>query len=211
MIRKKQFYPLQCLVLCLVWLSGGAVSEAYAQNDWTLAKDKDGVKVYTRKLENSDLKASKAVVFIHSDIKKVFDMLTDADHHNQWMDRVKASRLLKKISDNEFYVYYEAEAPWPVNNRDVVARFRIEKAEDGKVKIVSVGEPTYLPPKDGVVRVPDTQSVWELIQVDENLVEVTFISHVDPGGSVPEWISNLTVTDNPLNTLKNLKLLLEKK
>ncbi len=185
--------------------------QSHAQEGWTLEKDKNGVKVYTRKSEKSNVKASKAVVFINSDIKQVFDMLTDAEHHNQWMDRVKTSRLLKKISDNEFYVYYEAEAPWPVSNRDVNARFKIEKTDDGKVKMVAVGDPTYLPKKEGLVRVPESESTWELIPIGNDLVEVTFITQMHPGGAVPEWVANLTSTDNPFNTLKNLKLLLEKK
>jgi len=83
----------------------------FAQDGWQLERDKNGVKVYTRKTQTSNMKDSRAIAVVNSDTREVLNLLLDFENHWKWMDRIKISRTLKKISDNEFYVYYEALAP----------------------------------------------------------------------------------------------------
>ena len=181
-----------------------------AQDGWKLERNKNGIKVYTRPTNSSKLKDSRAVAIINADTKEVLNLLIDFENHWKWMDRIKISRLVKKISDSEFYVYYEAVAPWPVSNRDIIARYKVIMSNDGKIILESNGDPDFLPAKEGLVRIPNSVSRWEIIPKGDKMVEVIFTNHSDPGGSVPEWLTNLAATDNPFNTLKNMKLHLEK-
>lgn len=182
----------------------------FAQNGWQLERDKHGIKVYTRKAQASNMKDSRAIAIVNSDSKEVLSMLTDFENHWKWMDRIKISRTLKKISDNEFYVYYEAIAPWPVSNRDIVTKYKIRMSPDGKVTLDAIAEPHYIPEKNGIVRIPESVSSWEIIPMEDNKVQIVFTSHSDPGGNIPDWLANATATDNPFNTLLKLKEQVEK-
>ncbi|MDZ4846276.1 MAG: START domain-containing protein [Chitinophagales bacterium] len=182
----------------------------FAQDGWQLERDKNGVKVYTRKTQTSNMKDSRAIAVVNSDTREVLNLLLDFENHWKWMDRIKISRTLKKISDNEFYVYYEALAPWPVSNRDVVTKYKVKLSPDGKVMLEAIGEPNYIPAKDGIVRIPESISSWEIIPLENNKVQIIFTSHSDPGGSIPDWLANTTATDNPFNKLLKLKEQVEK-
>jgi hypothetical protein len=126
------------------------------------------------------------------------------------MDRIRASRLLKKASDNEFYVYYEVTAPWPVTDRDLAILYKVAKMPNGGYKMDAMAKPDYVPPKEGMVRIPESISTWEFIPKGNNKVEVIFTNHSDPGGTIPDWVVNMAATDNPFNTLSNLRKKLER-
>lgn len=181
-----------------------------AQDGWHLERDKNGVKVYTRKAQSSNMKDSRAIAVVKSDTKEVLNLLLDFENHWRWMDRIKISRTLKKISDDEFYVYYEALAPWPVSNRDIITRYKIRLLPDGKIILEAIAQPEYIPKKEGIVRIPESVSSWEIIPLEDNRVQIIFTNHSDPGGSIPDWLANVTATDNPFNTLLKLKEQVEK-
>ena len=46
-------------------------STIFAQGNWKLEKDKDGIKVWTRKQANSNLKEYKGVMVIQSNMDKL--------------------------------------------------------------------------------------------------------------------------------------------
>ncbi|PJF37669.1 MAG: hypothetical protein CUN55_20900, partial [Phototrophicales bacterium] len=110
-------YCMLIIVCATMWSQN-----TFAQ-DWQLARDKKGIKVYTRKDAKSSIKDSKAVMIVKSNPRKALRLMLAADNHYKWMDRVVVSRTLKRLSDTEFYAYYEAGAPWPVSNRDVISHY----------------------------------------------------------------------------------------
>ncbi len=178
-------------------------------DDWKLQRDNNGIKVYTKRAIKSSLKDSKASVIVNASAKDAIELFLDFEKHDDWMDRIRASRLLKKASDHEFYVYYEVTAPWPVTNRDLAVVYKVIKIQNGGYRMNVIAQPDYVPPQQGMVRIPEAISSWEFIPKGDNKVEVIFTNHSDPGGTVPEWMVNMAATDNPYNTLSNLRKKLE--
>ncbi len=177
-----------------------------ADEAWTLAKDADGIRVYTRSVANSHLREFKAEVEIPTNLERVMQVLKDANSFRRWMPDVVRSDLLFS-SDKEQYHYVENAAPWPVSNRDGVYHYTFPRAEDADpaVTIVRVeAAPDYSPRRDGRVRISKCDGYWR-IAPKGNVVEVTYQIHADPGGSIPSWLANATVVDTPFNTLKNLR------
>ena len=54
-------------------------------------------------------------------------------------------------------------------------------------------------------RVPLLKSTWTLIPLKEGKVDITYHLRVDPGGIIPAWLVNLTLTIGPYNTMLRLK------
>ncbi len=86
----------------ILFLSTFFATTLFSQDGWHLERDKNGVKVYTKKTLTSNMKDSRAIAVVNSDTKEVLNMLLDFENHWKWMDRIKISRTLKKISENEF-------------------------------------------------------------------------------------------------------------
>lgn len=197
--------------LCLGGLLIATSIGLSAQEDWKLAKDKQGIKVYTRKSPRTNLKDSRSEVVINTPIGDVYNMMMDFEKHKEWMAKVGESKIIQKVSDTEFYVYYIGVAPWPVSNRDIIAHYTIKREKKGKIRFEVIGEADYIPRKKDLIRVPKTESWWEFIPQDDGSVKVEYYTSSDPGGSIPQWLANTAAEDTPYNTLKKMKEMLEKK
>lgn len=181
----------------------------FGQADWNLAKDKNGVKVYTRKLPNAKLKDYKAIMEVTGTVNQVIDILLDFDNYTTWFANTASCSLLEKRSETELYQYFEAKAPWPVDNRDVITQFIVEKIDSG-IRLNQKGIPDFIPKKEGIVRIPSFKGFWEVTDIDGGKVKIIQQAASDPGGSIPAWLANTAVVDTPYESFKNLKTALEK-
>lgn len=198
----------QRYLLSIIVLAGLLTSQAtFAQDDWSLAKDAEGIKVYVRNVDGSPLREFRGEVRIKATPDDVVKVLRDANAFRQWMPDVAASELLK-ATDTEQYHYLENKAPWPVSNRDGVYHFTYAKAGDGAVTVRVEAVPDYLPQREGKVRIPQAKGQWKLVP-DADGVNVTYQMHASPGGAIPNWLANQTVVDTPYGTLKALRSYLQ--
>lgn len=189
---------------CAAMLGGLLMGQpSFAQGDWSLAKDAEGIKVYVRNVANSPLREFKGEVQLKTTPESVVRVLRDADAFRKWMPDVAASELLK-ATDTEQFHYLENKAPWPVSNRDGIYHFTYSQAGDGTVTIRVEAVPDYMPLRDGKVRIPQANGQWKLVPVAEG-VNVTYQMHASTGGSIPNWLANRTVVDTPYGTLKALR------
>jgi len=176
----------------------------FAQEDWKLAKDRRGVKVYTKREGSMKLKKSKTIATVTASVDEVYKWLTDIENHKEWMDKVATSEVLAKPSENEVIAYYVAKAPWPASDRDIVVRYTLSKGTNTK-KVISVKEETgFKPEVDGLVRVPMTNSQWVVSDIGDGKVKIIYETISDPGGNVPDWMANTAAEDNPFNTVSAL-------
>jgi len=176
----------------------------FAQTEWNLAKNKNNIKVYTRKLPNAKLKDYKAVMELNATVNQVIDVILDFENYKNWFASTATCYLLEKRGENELYQYYEAKAPWPVDNRDVITQFIIEKIDNG-IRLNQKGIPDFIPKKDGIVRIPNFEGYWEVTDIGAGKVKVVQFAASNPGGSIPAWLANTAVVDTPFESFSNLK------
>ncbi|HEB62475.1 MAG TPA: hypothetical protein ENI82_04905 [Bacteroidetes bacterium] len=173
-------------------------------NIWQLKRNTGGIKVYTKKVNNSDILVFKAVTIINAGFSKVASVIQDTKYCKQWMDRVKTIKILKKINNNNYYTYIETFVPWPFSNRDIILLYNVIKTDKSIIiKLTSI--PDYIPNKPGIVRMKEGTGYWKISKINyhKSLVEYSFFS--DPGGNLPNWLTNTFIEDVPFNTLKNLR------
>jgi len=177
--------------------------------DWQLKKDKEGIKIYTGALPNSNIRAIKAEFELTTSLSRLVVVLQDAKSHEQWVYRAKTSYLVKKINDNEQIYYSEWDMPWPMMNRDVVVDIKIAQDPDTKVLAISADAiPGYVPEQSHIIRVSFSKASWTAAPIGNNKVRIEYIAQADPGGSIPAWIVNLFCDKGPYETFKKLDKLL---
>lgn len=179
----------------------------YADNpaEFTLEKDKNGVKVYTRKIEGSSLKEFKGVTAIKTSLTSLVALMDDTDALPRWLHNCGAARLVENINFAERITYTTVKAPWPVSDRDTVTYSKI--VQDPKTKVVTIylkGMPEKYPRQSGKVRVPSLKGFWQFIPSKGGYVTVIYQLHSEPGGALPDALANSTVTDIPYYTLLNM-------
>lgn len=180
-------------------------TDAFAQS-WNLAKDKNGIKVYTRKMSGNTLKDFKGKVSIKASADKVAALLKDIDNYESWMPGCSDSRILKQ-EGNTFYQYFVQDAPWPVSDRDCVTKCVVSKNGDGSYQfdIVQANNFKGAPTSKSNVRIPSINSYWKITPTGTDACQVEYFANSDPGGSLPDWLVNSAVVDQPFDTLTNLR------
>lgn len=176
--------------------------------EWQLSKDANGVQVYTRRVAGSSIKEFKGVMRAYASVAEAVSMIKDANSHSSWMHNTSGSYVVKKISENDIYTYSVNEAPWPVDNRDNVVHM-VFRNEKNSVTVDMTAEPDFIPTKSSTVRVRKLKGYWKVEDIGSGKVEITQQVLADPGGSLPAWLVNSAVVDNPYYTLLNMKKLLE--
>jgi hypothetical protein len=181
------------------------------QAQWSLVKDKDGIKVYTSDTGTSSIKSVKTVATVKGTCQKLIALFRDIEKQTQWVYAAKQAILIKKVADNELLYYVETALPWPTKNRDAAVRMIIEENPAGdKVKISTIGEPSAIPLKNGKVRVAQFKGIWEAEAREDGNIHIEYRLDLDPGGNLPAGVVNLFVAKGPYESFVNLSRLLAK-
>jgi hypothetical protein len=200
---------MKTIVFFITFLS---ITTAFTQDNWELAKDKDGIKVWTRKRDNSKLKEYKGVMVVQTSVEKLLAVFKNIKYHEKFFYKCKQGSvsLVKKNNDNEFYTYMVFEAPI-VKNRDAVTHFLFNKPNtDGSVVLSLEAMPNLVPYKPDCVRVPEMKGYWKFTPKSDSTVEVIHQAYSSPGPGLPESLANLASVDAPYSMLVSLKNLIKK-
>ena len=181
-------------------------SNLYSQNTWKQIGDKHGVKVYSRKQDNSKFDELKAITYAETNVSALVALLIDVENYPDWIYASKKAYLIKFYEDNEFSYYHHSEAPWPASDRDYVARTRISQSTYTKtVYTKSRSVSGLVSEKKDIIRVTDFEASWEFKPVDNGRVKITYKIQIDTGGNVPAWLINHAAEIAPINSLSNMR------
>lgn len=194
-------------LISLLFLTGTAA----ASTEWSLARDRDGIKVWTRDIPGYPIRAFKAVMVVQSSLAGLVNLVMDTDNASHWVYRTDRIELLKRDEANaSFVIRAETDFPWPLNDRDVIVAGRLEQDEKtGTVVIQSHSTPEGAYPVDPkFVRMPDMEGTWIFRPLGAEKIEVTMMGRADPGGNIPAGIVNLIIHETPYRTLQGMRRML---
>jgi len=182
------------------------VIPVFAQDDWKLQKNKNGIQVYSAEVPDSKIRAIKVVATYDASPEKIADIVMDINTATEWVSHLKSCYLIKRVSPNELYYYAEVKLPWPAANRDFVAHLtRNENLQNKTITIDGPAVAGLFPEKKGIVRINNSFGRWIITPIDSNQVRVEYALHVDPAGSLPSWLVNMFSGETPLQIFENLR------
>lgn len=198
--QKSRFITISLVILfCLFYCSAGA-------QGWEFVKERNGIKVFTRKEPNTSLKSFKGIMDVHSTMDRVKKLIGNV-HNTEWWDKnVKDIRVLYYEENKHFKYYLRYDVPWPLADRDLCVDACVkEDPVTGIREINAKPLPNLVPEQEGVVRITNYWQKWVIQPMDNGIIRITLEGSVDPGGSVPTWLINLVITDTPLNVMGGIK------
>ena len=188
-------------VLCtLVWAS------PQARADWRPVLAKEGIEVSQQPVEGRKVPMFRAVGTVAADPDRVLEVLQDVDQHTRWMPELTESRVVRQTED-EIWVYRLQNAPWPVSDRDMVVRSRIQVIDPGKDFRIDFDAVTLdeVPPSRGVIRVSHLHGHYRVQSIAPGRSRGEYEVDVDLGGSLPDWLASQVGRDNPIDTMLGLR------
>jgi hypothetical protein len=195
------------LTIIFVMLRGSLAAQA-----WEFIKEKDGIKIYTRKEAGNSLKSFKGVADIHASKEKVYNLVGNVKNLDWWDKNLREIKVLyyEKEKRSQYYLVYDS--PWPVTDRDICSEAVINTdSVTGIRTIYAKPLSAVIPEKPGLVRIKHYWQRWTLVPGGKNVVHVELEGYVDPAGAVPDWIYNMVITDTPLKIIRGIKQRLEKR
>jgi hypothetical protein len=199
-------YRFPLLFLLFLLLSASAFSQS-----WVFIKEKDGIKIYTRKEAGNSIKSFKGVTDIHASIEKVNNLIGNVKNLDWWDKNLKEIKVIYYEKDKRSQYYLVYDSPWPVTDRDLCVDATITTDPVTGIRtIVSVPLKGVIPERHDLVRITEYRQTWTIEPMEKDLVHVVLEGHVDPAGSVPDWIYNMVITETPLKIIRGIKNRLEK-
>ena len=183
-----------------------AILPLSAQENCSLKKDSEGVKVYLCENEQRAFKTIIVELEVPATLSQYAAKVLDVENYFRWQDRIKDQKIVKQVSNTELYYHSEVNVPWPAADRDYIFHLNMQQDPESKVISMTLTEmPDFLPRKEGVVRVPYAKSLLTLTPISATRVSVRYVLDVDPGGEIPAWLVNMFAANTPWNTYVNFR------
>lgn len=175
-------------------------------DEWLLEREKKGIKVFTKKSRWGKLRDSKAEMLLpNAKIDELVKFICDFDNYPNWVPRCREAKVLARISGDEFIAYMIFKSPWPVADRDCVVRVKVTRdPATGTVNIHETSEPKYINHRSNVVRIEQMYSNWRIVPQAGGLM-VTNEYSTNPGGTIPDWLTNTQSVDNPYDIFTTIQ------
>ena len=185
-------------------------SPAFAEDAWRLEKMSHGIKVYSRAVADSPIRAVRGVVKINAALDDALSLLQNIDARLSWDEMCVETYLVDTPAPGIEKIYLHHDLPWPVKDRDMILQteWKIDTNTGvahmyGKAVISGVSE--Y---RDRV-RVVNAENQWIITPLADGGLELQAVMHADPAGPIPAWVLNWLSVDAPITTLQKIKMILE--
>jgi len=138
----------------------------------------------------------------------LINTLENIGDYNSWVYSNKKSTILKMITQQNIIYYTQSHLPWPIRDRDLVVELNITATPD-VLNVQAKSLPDYLPKDANYIRVPYSLATWKVTQAPDNKLKVDYTFSIDPGGNIPTWLVNATLTIGPYNSFAKLREILK--
>ncbi|WP_183575217.1 START domain-containing protein [Mucilaginibacter sp. X5P1] len=187
------------------------LTAASAQDKWELRRNEDGITIYSRQSPDGKLVELRLLCQLDATPGELIKQLMDIDSYSSWVYSNKKSGIIKRVNDHDIIYFTEAHLPWPIQDRDLVVELNIEPTTSPNAQQIILVKSIngILPPKKHFIRIPYSVVTWRITPVPGNKINVDYTFSLDPGGSIPRWLINLTLTTGPYKSFVKLRELLK--
>ncbi len=194
----KAFIPLFFLIFVLI--SSTTLAQEY---EWEFKKETHGIKVYTRDIADSNLKALKIIMEVDISVNAIMGLLMDTKSYPEWVYKCSKAGPVAVNSVLNTVDYYQIDFPWPFSDRDLYTNTITSiDSETGVITSTSTGIADYGPERPGFVRVPTHFNQWIITPVSPEKTHLKYFLSSTPGGSIPDWLVNLAADQGPIKSMQ---------
>lgn len=188
------------------FLFSNASAELVSQDDrWESALNKDGVIIYTRDYEGSDVKAFKAETTLNAPINNVMSVMANPHSCTEWVHGCTISYGFDEADFNKRYAYSVNDLPWPVKDRDYVLEINTSSLPgSSQIMMEMHAVKGRKPVDDDYVRTTVAQTIYIFTPTEDNKTHMLWLQHTEPAGVLPSWLVNNLLVDIPFKSIKAL-------
>ena len=188
------------------------ISSSLEGQSWDFIKEKDGIKIYTRKEAGKSIKSYRGVTDINAPAEKIFALIEDINNTDWWDKNLTQIKVLLYEKDKKAQYYLVYDLPWPVIDRDLCVDVTITiDPVTGERRITAVSIDGVIPESNNMVRIKNYRQTWTIMPAGKEMTRVILEGFVDPAGGIPDLISNMLIIDSPFKAISGVKERMGKK
>ena len=185
-------------------------------NEWRLVKESKDIKVYTREVEGSNFLEFRGETVVEGTVAALVAILYDTQNCPAWLHECSFGMTLEEVSFEENYIFEIYDLTFPVSDRGVILHSKLFwEGDSASLKIQEIQSFCEQTASSrcqkvkslDVTPIKHSRGVYTFKTLDENITEIIWQQHVEPGGSIPTWLVNAMVVDLPYETLLKLQTL----
>jgi hypothetical protein len=174
---------------------------------WEKFDEDDGIAVFRREVPGSPIIALRGEGVVDAPILRVVSVLVDNSRATEWIDSLAETKVIRKISDDEFIHWDHIATPVILKDRDFVVDIKLSlNPKDKQISLDYHSVYDSGAPKTDYVRGELSAGTFRLTSI-EGGKKTRFLCEVmaDPKGSVAKWIVNLFQKKWPHKTIQSLR------
>lgn len=203
--------PAKRIIINLMFIIFPAISGA--DGEWKFIIDEDGIALYARDLSGHAEAQFKGTCIVNRPLEAVGSILSDIASYPKWFFKcIEAQKIPgENSSELRFFLYVAIDTPWPFSDRDAVyeTEIAIDYASEKVIVRSTALKAPLIPLRRQFVRITDSKLQWILEKRSADQTRITFIHYTHAAGPWGDYISNSGTRATTMNSLKNLKKLLE--
>ena len=173
--------------------SSTAAPATASVDGWRTVSDHDGIIVYERPADNSEVISMRAVTVIAASPLDIAHTIADNDGAKDWIPYVAERRTLASDGKLSRVELTHVSTPWPLKDRYFVTRSRAEQLPGGGIKMTAnsiADPPAPWRQKDMVLGILHESTFVLTPTAGGTRFELQI--NTDPKGLIPKWLVNLT-------------------
>ena len=181
---------------------------AWCEDNWKLVYDEPNLKVYNLPgADETQLAHIKGQLYDSIPIEIAAEVLLDVSGYKDWLEDLKESHVVSRISDDDFILYSRFQMTWPFQDRDVYLHITVTRDYphgifSGHLEKISGPEYPVIP---GVLRLPAMDAKIKVCYRTRQITEGEFIETTDVGGVFPKFIKEYMNKQVPHEVLDKLR------
>ena len=211
----KKFISTLYAMLAALMITGGPAWAAEPENmAWKQVIEYHGIIGYARHNPRCRIDEIKAIGIIDEPLAVVEAVIRDVPGNKDFMFMCKHTAFLEipemKNTPDDYVTYTLMDMPFPVNDREAVARvsWTVDKTT-GTLYAAGQSVTTNYPLQAGVIRIPMVEALYTLTPKGPDKTELTYQAMSDPGGNLPAFLVSILSRDLGVKTLAGIRKIAE--
>lgn len=178
---------------------------------WELISVSDGVEMFERWIQiaaETKVRERTGKMIVNGTAKEALALVCDNTRAAEWMPNVEKVTVLKRKSNEDFFIHTILNTPWPFNKQDMVSEYKVSYDKQGNIRVVITPEKCLLPKQKDVDRLDTFSAEWLIKPIGNHKVQITFTTKSTRPPEYPSWVQDPVVRRVFINNLKNFKALI---
>ena len=202
-MQKQKQFKMVMAVLSAALLAAPVYAN---QNPHKLAIDKKNIKVWTYQSDKLPIFSYKAETTYQVPAEQAVAVVLDAVNSVQWVPYLGHVEMLSRNDQKgEFLLYMVLDFPFPLKDRDVVIKGKMQLEKNGTITIKNTVANNVRAKNPEYIRLTEYQGDWTFEPQGPNKVKVTTSGYADPAGAIPLSFVNMFVQQQPYQMLLRMR------